>query len=240
LLPVTSIPFWNLDDSIAEVQRCKELGHRSVNFCNDPASHGYPTLADKHWDPLWAACQEAGTVVNFHIGGADIGHLMMDKRNIGWQAHFAQVSSMIIVDNMRCVGDLIFGGICHRFPNLKFVSVESGVGWIPGVLETFDWQWGNSDIGREHAEYDLKPSEYFRRQIYGCFWFEQASARFAIEQYPDNILYETDFPHPTCQHPGPKTMARNPRDYAQAALSPLPAATIDKVLHANAARLYDL
>ena len=40
--------------------------------------------------------------------------------------------------------DLVFGGVCHRFPELRFVSVESGVGWLPGVLETFDWQWGNS------------------------------------------------------------------------------------------------
>ena len=93
---------------------------------------------------------------------------------------------------------LLFGGVCARFPELMMVSVESGVGWLPALLETFDWQWGNSGVVAEHPEYDLLPSEYFRRQIYGCFWFERQSAIDAIVRYPDNFLYETDFPHPTC------------------------------------------
>ena len=70
------------------------------------------------------------------------------------------------------IANLITGGVCHRFPDLKFVSVESGVGWIPFALEHLDWQWKNCGVPQEHPEYDLLPSEYFKRQIYGCFWFE--------------------------------------------------------------------
>jgi predicted TIM-barrel fold metal-dependent hydrolase len=120
------------------------------------------------------------------------------------------------------------------------VSVESGVGWLVAMLEAFDWQWRNGGVRDEHPEYDLLPSEYFRRQIYGCFWFEEASARSAIEQFPDNILYETDYPHPTCQHPGPRTPAQRPRDYATRVLGSLDDATLAKVLHDNAAALYGL
>jgi predicted TIM-barrel fold metal-dependent hydrolase len=157
---------------------------------------------------------------------------------MGFQANFARVSSMLFMDNMRCVADLIFAGICHRYPTLRFVSVESGVGWLPGALEAFDWQWCNGGINVEHPEYDLLPSEYFRRQIYGCFWFEEASALFAIEQLPDNILYETDYPHPTCQHPGPLTPAQHPRVYAERTLGRLDDVAARKVLHDNAAKLY--
>jgi uncharacterized protein len=178
--------------------------------------------------------------ISFHVGGGDIGALMQDPAQMGFQANFAKVSSLIMVDNMRCVADLLFSGICHRFPDLKFVSVESGVGWIPGVLETFDWQWKGGGIAQEHPEYDLLPSEYFRRQVYGCFWFEEDSARFAIERYPDNILFETDYPHPTCQHPGPRSPAQFPRDYANGALDGLPDATLRKVLFENAAALYKI
>jgi predicted TIM-barrel fold metal-dependent hydrolase len=144
------------------------------------------------------------------------------------------------MDNMRSIADLIFGGVCHRFPRLDFVSVESGVGWIPSMLETFDWQWTNGGIRDEHPEYDLLPSEYFRRQIYGCFWFEDEVARDAISQYPDNILYETDYPHPTCQYPGPCTRAEHPRDYAGRVLAGVPDAVVEKVLSGTAARLYGL
>ena len=73
----------------------------------------------------------------------------------------------------RVIANLITGGVCHRFPNLKFVSVESGVGWIPFALEHLDWQWKNCGVPQEHPEYDLLPSEYFMRQMYGCFWFER-------------------------------------------------------------------
>jgi predicted TIM-barrel fold metal-dependent hydrolase len=235
-----STPFWDVDLAVREIERCITNGHRAVNFCNQPDSHGEPPLGSRHWDPIWAAAQDAGVPISFHIGGGDIGALMADPAGMGFQANFAKVSSLIMVDNMRCVADLIFSGICHRFPKLKFVSVESGVGWIPGVLETFDWQWRGGDIVNEHPEYELLPSEYFRRQIYGSFWFERASALPAIELYPDNILYETDYPHPTCQHPGPRSPGTVPQQYIDETLSSLPEPTLRKVLFDNAAALYGI
>ena len=109
----------------------------------------------------------------------------------------------MIMDNIETLADLVFGGVCHRFPELRFVSVESGVGWLPGVLETFDWQWGNSAIREAHPEYDLLPSEYFRRQIYGCFWFEHDSARFAIRALPGQRALRDGLPAPHL--PAPRT-----------------------------------
>lgn len=238
LIAVTALPFWDIEFSIAEIQRCAANGHRAVNFCNQPQDYGQPPLAHKHWDPLWATIRDAGLPVSFHVGGGSMGTQFVDTADMGWMTNFAKVSSLIFMDNMRCIADLIFGGVCHRFPDLKFVSVESGVGWLPSAMETFDWQWRNGGVREDHPEYDLLPSEYFERQIYGCFWFERTSAVHAIERFPDNILFESDFPHPTCQHPGPRTPAQRPRDYATETLSHLPEDLIDKVLYRNAANLY--
>jgi len=138
------------------------------------------------------------------------------------------------------MADVIFGGVCHRFPDLKFVSVESGIGWLIFVLEAFDWQWSNAGIHKEHPEYDLLPSEYFKRQIYGCFWFEEHGLAKALELYPDNILYETDYPHPTSMSVGPQSMAVHPREYASRVLDGIDEAAVEKVLHGNAAKLYGL
>ena len=132
------------------------------------------------------------------------------------------------------------GGVCHRFPDLAFVSVESGVGWLLFVLEAFDWQWSNAGIHKEHPEYDLMPSDYFRRQIYGCFWFEEHGLEKALELYPDNILFETDYPHPTSMSVGPQSAAVHPREYASRALDGIPDDVVAKVLHGTAARLYGL
>jgi predicted TIM-barrel fold metal-dependent hydrolase len=240
LVAVTAVPFWDLDFAIEEIQRCVGNGHRAVNFCNQPQDYGEKPLAHKSWDPLWAAIQETGVSVSFHVGGGSMGTQFGDAAEMGWMTNFAKVSTTIFLDNMRCIGDLIFGGVCHRFPELKFVSVESGVGWIPGSLETFDWQWLNGGVRDEHPEYDLLPSEYFRRQIYGCFWFERQAALDAIAQFPDNILFESDYPHPTCQHPGPRTPAQRPRDYAAETLGQLSDDVLAKVLHDTAASIYRL
>ena len=240
LVPITAIPFWDLDLAVAELERCVDRGHRAINFCNQPQDYGQPPLAHRHWDPIWAAAQEAAIPVSFHVGGGAMGTQFADSAEMGWMTNFAKVSSLIFMDNMRSIADLIFGGVCHRFPALDFVSVESGVGWMPAMLETFDWQWTNGGIRDEHPEYDLLPSEYFRRQIYGCFWFEEDVALDAIRQYPDNILFETDYPHPTCQYPGPCTRAQRPRDYAERVLTGLPGDVAEKVLSGTAARLYRL
>ena len=240
LIPITALPFWDLELALSEMQRCIDMGHRAINFCNQPQDYGQPPLASTHWDPIWQMAQDAGIPVNFHVGGGSMGTQFEDTAGMGWMTNFAKVSSMIFMDNMRCMADLIFGGVCHRFPELKLVSVESGAGWIPAALETFDWQWRNGGVGMDHPDYDLLPSEYFRRQIFGCFWFEQQAALDAIAQYPDNILFETDYPHPTCQHPGPQTPAQRPRDYAEGVLGQLQPDVAEKILWRNAATVYGL
>jgi uncharacterized protein len=97
-------------------------------------------------------------------------------------------------------------------------------------------------VPQEHPEYDLLPSEYFKRQMYGCFWFENATVKAAIEQMgPGNFLYESDFPHPTSMAPGPASSAVEPRDYIANELAPLLSEPdLRAVLHDNAAKLYHL
>ncbi len=238
LIPVMATPFWDVPATVAEIERGASRGHRAILFGSQTQDFGQPRLADRHWDPIWAAAQEVGLPISFHIGSGDISEIMQDKAGIGLRTNFARFSALLFMDNMKCIADLIFGGICHRFPRLRFVSVESGAGWLPAAIEAFDWQWRNSGVLGEHPEYDLLPSEYFRRQIYGCFWFEEGAIRDALRRLPDNILYETDYPHPTCQHPGPATPAKRPRAYAEQALDGVPEETLEKVLHANAAALY--
>jgi uncharacterized protein len=238
LIPVAAMPFWDVAASVAEIERCAALGYRAVLMCNQPQDHQQPVLRHRHWDPLWAAAQDAGMTLSFHVGGGDLGELINDPADIGFKANFARISTNAFMDNARCITDLICGGVCHRFPRLKMVSVESGAGWIPFVLEALDWQWHNNGVTAEHPEYDLLPSEYFRRQIYASFWFEEQGLALALETYPDNILYETDYPHPTCQAPGPASAGTHPRLYAEKVLAGIPDATLRKVLHDTAAQLY--
>jgi predicted TIM-barrel fold metal-dependent hydrolase len=241
-VPITILPFWDLEATLAEIDRCAAAGHRGINFTQEPTAFGLPRLPDAHWNPMWSSVQEKGLPVNFHIASGDLSLLgNSGDPAAGAHANYASMGVSFFMGNARTLAQLICGGVCHRFPDVDFVSVESGVGWIPFALDSLDWQWLNCGVPQEHPEYDLLPSEYFRRQIYGCFWFEREGATYAVERLgADNILYETDFPHPTSMSPGPATAAIAPDVFIDRALGELPEVTQRKILHDNAARLYRL
>ncbi|OHV31866.1 MULTISPECIES: amidohydrolase family protein [Pseudofrankia] len=241
LLPMTALPFWDIEATCREVERTAAAGHRGIIMAQQPDFFGLPMLADPHWDPLWATAQDVGQSVNFHIASGDLSLIEKNIPSNGLHANYASVGVSFFMGNASTIATLICAGICHRFPRLNFVSVESGVGWIPYALAALDWQWKNCGVPLEHPEYDLLPSEYFQRQIHGCFWFENETAKQAIELLgADNILYETDFPHPTSMSPGPATAAVRPDHFIEGALSDLPRDVLRKILHDNAARIYHL
>jgi predicted TIM-barrel fold metal-dependent hydrolase len=84
------------------------------------------------------------------------------------------------------------------------------------------------------AKLPLTPTEYFRRQIYATTWFERTDLPAVVAAVgEDNIMFETDYPHPTCLYPDPlKTAAEN--------LGGLSTEAQRKILGENAARLYHL
>jgi predicted TIM-barrel fold metal-dependent hydrolase len=240
-LPMTTLPFWDLGATLKEMERGASAGHRGIVFSQEPAGFGLPSLTDRHWYPLWAAAQEMGLAVNFHVAATGVDTMdLFGSSDDGPHANFAAIGASFYMTTARTITQLIMSGICHRFPELNFVSVESGVGWLPFHLASLDWLWQNCGVAKEHPEYELLPSEYFRRQIYATFWFESASARFAIDQFADNILWETDFPHASSLSPGPASISPAPNVYLEATVGDLPEVTLRKVLHDNAARIYHL
>ncbi len=240
LLPVIALPFWDVEECVKEIERSAAKGHRAVLFGSRPETFGQPVLAHKHWDPVWAATRDAGLPISFHIGSGDLTDIVNDRAEMGAKANFARGGSLALLDNQACLANLIFGGVCARFPDLDFVSVESGVGWLSCVLEMFDWQWTNGDVAKEHPEYDLIPSEYFERQIYGSFWFEKRDIANSINKFPKNLMWETDYPHPTSQYPSPNSSAVRPGDYAQEVLEGLDEAVVRDILQDTPARLYNV
>jgi len=241
LIAITSIPFWDIDAAIAETERGRANGHRGIIMTQDPRRFGLPDLASRHWDRLWAALQDLDTSVNFHIGSGGIKDLLEVDPEAGIHANAVRGGVNLFMGNASTITTLITGGVCHRFPDLKFVAVESGVGWIPCHLDILDWQWLNCGVAKEHPEYTLLPSEYFQRQIYSSFWFERSTLNFALERLgTDNILYETDFPHQTSMTPGPASAAIPPAQYIHETLGDLTPEVRHKLLWKNAADLYHL
>jgi predicted TIM-barrel fold metal-dependent hydrolase len=215
------------------------MGLRGVNINTDPQMHKglsgepLPDLAAPYWDPIWEAFASLDMPVNFHVGSTSNNsaewHGTQGWKSLPIELHGAVSSTMLYHQNARVMGNLICSGIADRYPKIKFVSVESGVGWIPNFLETLDYQCfemgGSKRLPR-------KPSEYFPTNFYGTFWFERRNIGAMIKWVGvDNVMFETDFPHPTCLLP---------IDNVVGALGDLTFEEQAKVLHGNAQRVYNI
>jgi predicted TIM-barrel fold metal-dependent hydrolase len=232
LLPIMTLPYWDVEAAVKEIERCAGAGHRGVLFTGEPQSFGLPILGHRHWDPIWAAAQDANLPVSFHIGSGDFGDEWSEERVEveGYAATSARAGAKIFMTL-----DLLFSGVLERFPKLRFVSVESGVGWLPFLLESADYQYKAMAVAGERNDFKMLPSEYFKRQVYACCWFETITSDAIVDRVgEDNIMFETDFPHPTSIY-GDEVQAT-----IDSSLGTLSERVRQKLIWQNAARLYEI
>jgi predicted TIM-barrel fold metal-dependent hydrolase len=235
-LPMPVLPSWDVEASVQEAERLAGLGFRGVNMTSDPHDGGAPDLANDAWDPLWAVCADLHLPVHFHIG-ASLTSLNFYGKYF-WPSQRQNIKpaiggGMLFLNNARVVMNTVYAGIFDRHPKLQMVSVESGMGWIPFILETMDYELFEN-APKEAAELSKKPSEYFKDHWYATFWFEQngGDLQHLIDRVgEDRVLFETDFPHPTCMYPDPLATVEE-------RMSKLRPETRRKVLGENAAALY--
>jgi len=237
LFPMALLPWWDVEAAVRECKRSSAMGLRGININSDPHTHRddssgdfIPDLASPHWDPLWEACASLDLPINFHIGASEQSIDWMGTQgwpSLGRDLRASIAGAMLFFNNAKVVANLIFSGALDRFPTLKFVSVESGIGWIPFLAEALEYQL--VEIA-ETRRFPLTPLEYFRRNFYSCFWFEQDNVAETVRRVGvDNVLFETDFPHPTSLYP---------IDHLEQRLADLTAEERAKVLSLNAAQLY--
>ena len=238
LIPIAMLPFWDVDQSVTEMARAKEMGHRGILFANKYELIGLPSFTDPHWDKVYAAAQEMELSINFHVGFSasmdGSAKSMKNLLNSFDPSVAARGTALGLMSNADSIAAIVTSGLCERFPRLKFVSVESWFGFIPYLMESLDWHWKGYG-----AKSPLLPSEYFARQCYGSFWFERQTLPL-LSTYPDNFMFETDYPHPTSMSPGPASPAELPKVHIQKAFADVPPEIARKALHDNAAAVYHL
>ena len=239
MFPMAMLPWWDVALSVKEIERAHAMGLRGLNINSDPHTFRradgtrLPDLGQEYWNPMWEACEALDLPINFHIGASEESMDFVGTQ--GWPDLHQDMRSglggaMLFINNGKTMGNLILSGLLDRYTKLKFVSVESGVGWIPFLLETIDYQM--SETGFNACKLQRKPSEYFQSNFYACFWFERNNIAYDIKRLGvDNCLFETDYPHPICLYPV---------DNIDTALEGLSEAEKVKVLSGNAQRVYNI
>ena len=236
IFPMALMPWWDIEVAVKEAIRCHEMGLKGINTNSSPQDHKVPDLGQPHWNPLWEVCSDLDMPINFHIGSSTEGIDWFGKAPWPSQSTDRKIalgSTMLFMHNAQVFANIVFSGLLERYPKLKFVSVESGVGWMPFLLETLNYELEEA-APRTKNILSMKPSEYFKRQIYSCFWFEDEGLHNAIRAVGvDNLMFETDFPHPTCLYP-------NALDHVAHTLEGLEFGDKRKLLSANASRVYSI
>jgi predicted TIM-barrel fold metal-dependent hydrolase len=191
LLPLTLVPLWDPVAAAAEVRRNAARGSRAITFTEMPSYLGLPSIHDpsNHWDPLFRACDETGTVVCMHIGSgskmADVSPFAPRAANTVMTFSMAQLSLV----------EWLLSGHLVRYPNLKIAFSESQIGWMPFILDRVDKVF-------EHAEYagldpiiTEPPSSYMAGRVYGSFFDDEVGIenrdRIGVRQ----LVFEVDYPH---------------------------------------------
>jgi len=159
------------------------------------AVDGRPLSHPDH-DRLWAAFVHYGVTPVFHV--ADQPRVLDDAFYADDADAFVPVleSVFLWVPAAVAVTDLIVNGVLDRHPQLRIGIVELSSIWVPQYLLMLDGGWDFTSVlnGRVPTELELRPSEYFRRQVrVSSFSYEQPDRLTA--KSGDLFMCCSDYPH---------------------------------------------
>ena len=223
------IPIHDIVVAVAEVERVAAVGGKSLQLPVFPTELGLPDYVDPRYDPLWAAIQMTGLPICCHTGFNT--HLAdLHRRDPTPQGGITV--SMMALSCGEALGMWVLGGVLARFPDLKLVFVEPGLGWVA-------WWLGYVDhiVRRENYVFPLLdelPSHYFRRNV--CVTFMEEPVALQVLRHEigvENILWSSDYPHPTTTWP-------NSHAIVDEQFRDVPADERDLIVRGNAARVWSL
>lgn len=241
---LASIPNNPVEAAVAEVERVAKRGVlRGLDISN---SADLRPLWDPYWNPLWEAVNATGLPLHFHTVGGYVPDHLRKIHMIGSdptrallpgapevdlpvaRAAFACHITAFQLHMANTLTSMIFGGVLERYPRIRLVLGESGVGWIPYVLWRMDAEWED-----QFKDLSLKmlPTEYWKRQCWATYQTDPVGIKLLDELGAGKIMWGSDFPHPDGVWP-------DSQEYIARELGHLPAATRRMIICENAAKLY--
>ncbi len=231
-LPLASIATGDLDCALRAVRWAAERGFVGLCLGNSPVygpkQWGHLEYNDPSFEPLWSLIDETGLPLTFHVSTG------RDPRAVGgnggaiinYVCHSMETTIEPLVQ-------LITSGVFERHPGLRAGMVESGIGFVPWLLETMDYAYKAHHFWVRPVIPE-PPSAYFRRNCFATFQ-EDHEGLSAIEpnELVENVMWANDYPH----HEGswPHSAATVERQ-----MNHLSDEAREKILGLNAKRVFNL
>jgi predicted TIM-barrel fold metal-dependent hydrolase len=191
--PVIVVALHDVAAAIKEIERNAKRGFVGV-FVRPNPLYGR-TLGHEDYRPLYERMAALGLPLGIHEGSlAYLPTLGADRVTSQASIHilchpFEQMASMVA---------LLDGGVFERFPTLKVLFLEAGVGWVPYWLRRLDAE-------REQYRFSgggLLASEYFERQCYVSAEVNDPLLDSVVRSIGDRrIFLSSDYPHDESLYP---------------------------------------
>ncbi|HYM02093.1 MAG TPA: amidohydrolase family protein [Stellaceae bacterium] len=192
VIPIALVNWRDVEEAARELQYCVKAGFRGLFVPPEVIDGKRPS--DRHFDPLWRICEEAGipgclhVIVRFTPGSAAFGSWHLTRPGVVFTFGLG-ATGQLMPTIAAMVTDLLF----DRFPRLKILSVEAGCGYAGYLMDRLD---------EKHARFHrlqpmpLKPSDYIRRNCYFVAEPEERSIGAMLDLVgEDRILWGSDYPH---------------------------------------------
>jgi predicted TIM-barrel fold metal-dependent hydrolase len=183
---------------VSDPEACVEF---IVEFGDKPGVVGflvttvrYQPLYQNRWMPMFSMLDERSLPLAFH-SAPNWGERAFETMNrfIGVHALGFPFYAMVQLTN------LVLNGIPDRFPNIRFIFMESGIAWIPFMIARLDNEWMLRPS--EAPLLQKKPGEYIRDFYFTTQPIElmenpaHMQALFEMCNGENRFLYASDYPH---------------------------------------------
>ncbi|MEE9248248.1 MAG: amidohydrolase family protein [Dehalococcoidia bacterium] len=227
LIAVAHIPTLDIEEGVRELRRAAKRGAKAA-MLSGTTPNRLP-YGSSYFDPLWAEAQDLDIPITIHPAGGPTSissHLYPRQEDLTTWWVFVYEA-----DEVKMQFTTFFNeGTFERFPNLKVVVLESGIGWLVPWIDRMDDKF---DVNGFTTPMKMRPSEYFQRNCWIAMDPDDRMARFSIEELgSDRFLWAYDYPH--------SDSVTDPIRKLEENLAPLPEDDQRKVSGANALELYHL
>ncbi len=155
----------------------------------------YKAIYDNSYMKTYALLEEAGLPLVFHGAYAWGGDKSLELCNKFMAVHALGFTwfNILHMTNWLC------NGLPERFPKLKVCWVESGLAWVPFLMQRLDneWMMRSSEV----PLLKRKPSDYMREMYYSTQPMEMVNNKEALEltfkmiNAETQLMYSSDYPH---------------------------------------------
>ncbi|HEX4937911.1 MAG TPA: amidohydrolase family protein [Candidatus Kapabacteria bacterium] len=222
-IPCALLPTWDMSATVTEIKRIASLGCTSVTLSENPTRMGLPSIHNAYWEPMWKALAVHNITICLHIGSGNPPPHASDETPIeAWITTMPMSISVGAADWLQLEA-------LQRYPDLKIILSESGIGWVPYFMERADFSHSRHKAWTHSGYGGKKPSEVFRDHFMTCFIDDAFGLQNLGAIGEDNVAYECDYPHSDALWP-------EVPEYLWKSLQHLTDTQIDKITHLNAMR----